>query len=238
MFGLGGDTMKALLLLIGILLSACSSPSASSPTDVSAPAVQSRPYVDAPSPAASNAAQLFHATKTEFDGWNNCTTGAAIRYLDAKETAEVVARAAMTSCAPQEAAFQQAVIATNRTLLSEYQIMNIYRSRANERLVEMIIRNRQNLAVAKIRSEAWVDCLFNATGTLASADRSNEEIIKAAFLACREREYSMRAQLASFLGPSSIVEERKAKVLPILMRYVEKVRTAKGSRPERPELSI
>jgi hypothetical protein len=34
------------------------------------------------------------------------------------------------------------------------------------------------------------------------------------------------------------VEDRKAKALPILVRYVEAIRSSGGSRPTRPEMTI
>jgi hypothetical protein len=47
----------------------------------------------------------------------------------------------------------------------------------------------------------------------------------------------MRSHLESFLGATSIVEERKIKALPILSRYIEALRSG-GSKPSRPEMAI
>jgi hypothetical protein len=76
----------------------------------------------------------------------------------------------------------------------------------------------QDFAAAKTRHDAWADCLIHAATTLATSTRTTEETAKATFIACKEWEHSMRSHLASFLGATSIVEERKVKALPILNR--------------------
>jgi|SRR6516165_7043437 hypothetical protein len=115
--------------------------------------------------------------------------------------------------------------------------MEAQRRAVRERLVEIVVRQRQNLVVANSHNDAWVECLLDAANTLGKTDKSIEEIPKASFIACRDRDDAMRSHLASFLGPTSIVEERKAKALPILVRYVQALRSS-GHRPSRPEMDI
>jgi truncated hemoglobin YjbI len=195
------------------------------------------PVSTAATPPLNAVDHLLDATKPEFEAWFRCTAEAAIRYLDAKETADVVARASMTSCWARENALHQSVSVHNYTRLSTLQIMDIRRDKLRDQLVELVIRSRQNFAAAKTRHDAWAECLVNAATTLAAPGKTIEEIAKASFFTCREREESMRSQLATFLPTSapSIINERRAKALPILTRYIEQIRSG-GSRPAKPDI--
>jgi hypothetical protein len=189
-------------------------------------------------PAGNPIEQLSKATAAEFATWFQCAVGAAIRYLEANETADVLARVALTSCTAEEAKFREAVVVNNRTTLQTFEIVDLNRKWIGERLVALVVSSRQNLGIAKVRFDAWAECIVNAATIHAASVRETDEAVRASFFTCREREQAMRGHLVSFIGENTIVEERKAKATPILHRYVETLRSGGPRRPARPEIII
>jgi hypothetical protein len=141
--------------------------------------------------------------------WMNCTTRAALRYLDGNETADVIARASMTSCSQQEAAVQEALPYKDRSPRAVHQIMEIRRKMVRERLVEIIVRNRQELSAAVTHYKAWNECLVNTATSLATSRQATEDSVKATFHFCRDREHSARTQLNSVIGSNLLIESAK-----------------------------
>lgn len=128
-------------------------------------------------------------------------------------------------------------MSSNATSLSAYEILNYRRRIVQEHLVELVIRRRQDIRTAKSLAETWAECVIEQAAVLAQSTQSSQEVAKGAFLQCAGTENAMRVQLASLSdSPAAIVEERKRKALPIVLRFIEAMRG--GRKPSKPEIIV
>lgn len=189
----------------------------------------------APTPTPLN--EIAERTKPEMSAWVNCVFDKTAKYMQLNEQAEVTVRAAMTACYPQENSLRSAISLINGSGYSTNDLMVARHKIIFEELTKTVIEQRVNLVAAKRYVDSWTDCLVNAAIVATTAERSESQIVAATYALCQDREDAMRRQLASFNRNSeTIIEDRKRRVLPILVKFVHAMKNL-GKGVKKPDLS-
>ena len=192
----------------------------------------------APASAPTPLNEIAEKTKPEMNAWSNCVFDSTSRYMQANESAEVTVRAAMTSCYKQENELRLALSITNRSGISTNDLMKIRRKIVYDALVQIVIDHRVNLIAARKLSNEWADCLLAAAIKNTTTERPASKILSNTYTACRPYEDAMRRQLATFnTNASTIVEDRKRRVFPVLARFVDKLKKM-GRKAKKPDLAV
>ncbi len=188
---------------------------------------------------AQTSEQLSALVKPQFDAWLDCTFAAASKYFSANESADTIARAAMTACNKQERDYENALIVHNRTRLVPAEGVAFVRNTAREKLTQIIVERRQDIKLEKAYWDEWVNCVLDAAGNLAGQDLSVREAVTRSYRICGMQEDADRRQLAILISdPAAVMERRKNHASAVLAKFVEDIRAGGADRPKRPDITI
>jgi hypothetical protein len=183
--------------------------------------------------------QLTALTKPQRDAWVTCSLNAASKYFSADENASTIARAAMTACHSEERAFENALVAYNRTRIIPTDMVAYLRNSFVEKLTQIIIERRQDIKVAQATWKEWADCVIDAAGEIVKREMPLKEAVLQSYRVCGVEEDAVRRTLANLTSDAAAeVDCRKIRVAPIVAKWVEEVRSARGDRPKPPDITI